>query len=147
MSLKQINTLYKFEHDKEQQAAQQLQQAEQEYQQHFVRLKSVADFRLEYMKRLNDRSIQGIDSATYTHYHAFISKLDYATEQVEIAIKQSKALVEQRRNLWLAQRQKLQAVNLLKDKIVKKMQIKADKIEQKMFDEFSVQQYVRRPQN
>ena len=71
MSMKQLNTLYKYEYDKEKKAAQKVQKAEQDYQQNITRLNSVSDFRLEYMKRLNQRSLTGIDSATFTHFHAF----------------------------------------------------------------------------
>lgn len=144
MSLSQLNTLYKFEHDKEKKAAELLQQAELDYQQNIQRLQSVSDYRLEYMKKLNERSMQGIDSATYTHYHAFVKKLDYAGEQVEIAMKQAKALIEQRKQAWLTQRQKVQAVELLKDKALAKLAKKEARREQLMFDEIATQQFVRR---
>lgn len=144
MPMKQLNTLLKFEHDKEKQAAQTLQKSENDYQQNIVRLNGVAEYRLEYMKRLNQRSIVGIDSATYNHYHAFIAKLDNASEQVQIAVQQAKALVEQSKKVWLKQRQKVQAVEMLRDKKLKKIAILADKKEQKMFDEIATQQFVRR---
>lgn len=144
MSLKQLNTLYKYEKDKENKAAQQLQTAELDYQQNIQRLDSVSDYRLEYMKRLNQRSIKGIDSITFSHFHAFIVKLDNASEQMSIAVEQAKALVAQRKKQWLAQRQKIQAVELLRDKKSKAIAILADKREQKMFDEMATQQFVRR---
>jgi len=140
----QLEVLYKFEKDKERLAAQQLQAAETEYRQNLERLSSVGDFRLEYMKRLNQRSIEGIDSATYTHFHAFVAKLDHAAEQVKIAIDQSKAMAEHKRTLWLKQRQKVQAVEHLQEIQQKKAQVKAQKLEQKMFDEIATQQFVRR---
>jgi flagellar FliJ protein len=97
------------------------------------------------MKRLSQRAEQGLDSATYSHYHAFIAKLDTASEQVEIAAKQAKALVEQSRSLWLKQRQKLKAVESLRDKRLEKIAVAAQRSEQKMFDEIATQQYIRRP--
>ena len=111
MAMKQLDTLLKFEQDNEQRCADQLKIAENEYQQNITRLQGVADYRLEYMKRLSHRAEQGLDSATYSHYHAFIAKLDTASEQVEIAAKQAKALVEQSKTLWLKQRQKLKRLN------------------------------------
>ncbi|WP_206484725.1 flagellar export protein FliJ [Thalassotalea sp. G2M2-11] len=144
MSSRQLETLLKFESDKEQKAAQQLQLAERDYQENLTRLESVGAFRLEYMKRLNQRSIAGIESSTYRHFHAFVSKLDNAAEQVEIAIKQAKALVEQRRQQWFAQHQKVQAVELLMTKKQKQLQKRANKIEQNMFDEIAIQQFIRR---
>jgi len=142
--MKQLTTLYKYERDKEQKSAQQLQIAEHDYQQNIIRLQSVSEYRLEYMKRLSVRSKQGIDSATYSHFHAFIAKLDNAAEQVDIAIKQAKALVEQRKLQWLAQRRKVQAVEHLRDQQQAKLKIKADKQEQDMFDEIATQQFIRR---
>lgn len=142
--MKQLNTLYKFELDKEQKASQALQAAELDYQQNKARLKSVSDYRLEYMKRLNQRSIEGIDSATYSHFHAFIAKLDNAAQQVKIATHQAKSLMETRKKQWLEQRRKIQAVELLRDKKLAALQLAANKQEQKMFDEIATQQYVRR---
>ena len=133
--MKQLNTLYKFELDKEQKASQALQAAELDYQQNKERLKSVSDYRLEYMKRLNQRSIEGIDSATYSHFHAFIAKLDNAAQQVKVAVHQAKALVATR---------KIQAVELLRDGKLAELKLAANKQEQKMFDEIATQQFVRR---
>ena len=143
MSLGQLHTLHKFESDKEQKAAQQLQQAEHDYQQNLLRLQSVGEYRLEYMKRLEQRSLSGVDSATYRHFHAFVTKLDNAAEQVEIAIKQSKALVEQNRALWLQQRQKVKAVEHLLQQRQAVLDKKSRIQEQKMFDEIATQRFVR----
>ncbi|MBA6326970.1 flagellar export protein FliJ [Colwellia sp. MB02u-6] len=142
--MKQLNTLYKYELDKEQKASQALQVAEVDYEQNKARLKSVSDYRLEYMRRLNQRSIAGIDSATYSHFHAFIAKLDNASQQVKIALHQAKALVDTRKKQWLEQRQKIQAVELLRNKKLAALQLVANKKEQKMFDEMATQQFVRR---
>ena len=142
--MKQLNTLYKYELDKEQKASQALQVAEVDYEQNKARLKSVSDYRLEYMRRLNQRSIAGIDSATYSHFHAFIAKLDNASQQVKIAAHQAKALVDTRKKQWLEQRQKIQAVELLRNKKLAALQLVANKKEQKMFDEMATQQFVRR---
>mgnify|MGYP005988245705 CR=1 FL=1 len=141
---KQLETLLKFEQNKEEQAANTLRNAENDYQQNLVRLQSVADYRLEYMSRLSQRSVLGIDSATYNHYHAFISKLDYASEQVKIAMQQAKALAEQSKQLWLKQRQKVQAVEMLTNKRNIALMKTENKKEQKMFDEIATQQFFRR---
>ena len=144
MPMNQLDTILKYEHDNEQRCADQLKLAENEYQQHISRLQGVADYRLEYMKRLSQRAEQGLDSATYSHYHAFIAKLDTAAEQVEIAMHQAKALVEQSRSIWLKQKQKVKAVKLLHEKRLKQSALAAERTEQKMFDEIATQQYVRR---
>lgn len=143
MSMKQLNTLLKFEKDKEIQAAQKLQAAELEYQQNLERLKGVGDYRLEYMKRLSNRSISGVDSATFSHYHKFIQKLDQAGEQVEIAIKQSQSMMEKRKKDWLSQRQKVKAVEHLKEQRMKRQMLTERKREQNMFDEIATQQFIR----
>jgi flagellar FliJ protein len=143
MAMKQLDTILKYEKDNEQRCADQLKVAENEYQQNIIRLQGVADYRLEYMKRLSQRAEQGLDSATYSHYHAFIAKLDTASEQVEIAMRQAKALAEQSKGIWLKQRQKVKAVELLRNKRLKKIAVTAEKNEQKMFDEIATQQYIR----
>lgn len=146
MSMKQLNTLLKVESDKEQQAITALQLAEKDYQDNLARLESVGQFRLEYMKRLSQRAETGIDSSTYRHFHAFVAKLDNAAEQVEIAIRQAKALVQQRKQLWQQQRKKVQAVEKLKEKQLALLATKAAKVEQAMFDEIATQQFIRRKQ-
>lgn len=142
--MKQLNTLLRFEQDKSNRCAEQLKVAENEYQQNITRLQGVSDYRLEYMKRLSQRAEQGLDSATYSHYHAFIAKLDQASEQVEIAMRQAKALAEQSKALWLKQRQKVKAVELLRNKRLQKLSLAAQRAEQKMFDEIATQQFIRR---
>jgi flagellar FliJ protein len=147
MAMKQLNTLLKFEKEKSDRCAEQLQLAENEYQQNITRLQGVSDYRLEYMKRLSQRAEQGLDSATYSHYHAFIAKLDQASEQVEIAMRQAKALAEQSKSLWFKQRQKVKAVELLREKRLKVLSVAEQRAEQKMFDEIATQQYIRRNSN
>jgi flagellar FliJ protein len=140
----QLETLLKYERDNEQRCADQLKIAENEYQQNISRLAGVGEYRLEYMKRLSQRAENGLDSATYSHYHAFIAKLDSAAAQVEIAVTQAKALVNQTKNIWLKQRQKVKSVELLCEQRQKKLDQVAEKIEQKMFDEIATQRYLRR---
>jgi flagellar FliJ protein len=118
--MQQLETLLKYERDNEQRCADQLKIAENEYQQNINRLAGVGEYRLEYMKRLSQRAESGLDSSTYSHYHAFIAKLDSASAQVEIAVTQAKALVDQSKNIWLKQRQKVKAVELLRDQRQKK---------------------------
>jgi flagellar FliJ protein len=142
--MQQLETLLKYERDNEQRCADQLKIAENEYQQNISRLAGVGEYRLEYMKRLSQRAKNGLDSATYSHYHAFIAKLDSAAAQVEIAATQAKALVDQTKSIWLKQRQKVKAVELLCERRQKKLVKVAEKIEQKMFDEIATQQYLRR---
>lgn len=143
MSLKQLITLHKFEKDKERQAIEQLKTAKLDYQQNLQRLTSVGEYRLEYMKRLMDRSAVGVDSATYNHFHAFVLKLDNAAQQVEIAIKQSNALVEQKKTLWLQQQRKVRAIEKLLENLQIKKIKKENRQEQLMFDEISTQQFIR----
>lgn len=144
MAKSQLEVLYRFEQDKEKAAAEALQHAELDYQQNMERYNSVTQFRLEYMKRLDGLSMQGIDSATYNHYHKFIAKLDYANEQVEKAIRQAKSLAEQKKRAWFAQRKKLQAVEILQKKEKERALIKQNRMEQRMYDEISTQQYIRK---
>jgi len=141
---KQLDTLLKFEQSKEERAANTLRTAENDYQQNLIRLQSVSDYRLEYMKRLSERSSAGLDGATYNHYHAFINKLDNASEQVKIAMQQAKALAEQSKKLWFEQRQKVQAVEMLAKKRSLALAKIENKKEQSMFDEIATQQFIRR---
>ena len=59
-------------------------------------------------------------------------------------MQQAKALVEQSKHLWLKQRQKVQAVEMLaKKRNLALVKIESKK-EQAMFDEIATQQFLRR---
>jgi len=146
MSTKQLDTLLKYEQSKEHKLAEALHLAEQDQQQNALRLQSVADYRFEYMKRLYERSLAGIESSTYSHYHAFVSKLDNAAEQVRVALQQSEALMQQRKQQWFEQRRKVEAVEILLAKKQSQLVDKENRKEQRMFDEIATQQFVRRHQ-
>jgi len=146
MAKNQLDILYRFEKEKEAKAAQQLQAAELEYRQNLERLKGVGEYRLEYMRRLSERSKAGVESSVFNHFHAFVNKLDQAGEQVKIAINQSKALMEKRKQQWLSQHQKVQAVEHLREIQLKKVALAEMRKEQRMFDEIATQQFIRRNQ-
>ncbi|MGB0936164.1 MAG: flagellar export protein FliJ [Colwellia sp.] len=141
---KQLETLLKFELDRESRAAQKLSEAEQQVNENTGRLSAVSAYRLEYMKQLSARSIEGIDSMTYNHYLAFVSKLDHAAEQVKIAMHQAKALSEHCKKLWLQQKRKVQMVEHLLAKRQQKIIKKSEQLEQKLFDEMASQQFQRK---
>ncbi|MFT4994826.1 MAG: flagellar FliJ protein, partial [Paraglaciecola sp.] len=52
-------------------------------------------------------------------------------------------VVDQRRDQWLQQQRKRKAVEMLLDKKYQKVQKKADKLEQQMLDEISLQKFIR----
>jgi flagellar FliJ protein len=141
---KQLETLLTIEQNKVQRLADELRQAEHTWQQHKLRLNNVGQYRLEYMKQLMERCKQGIDSATYNHFHAFVSKLDNAAEQLQIAIAQAKALVDQKKQAWRKQQQRVKSIELLIEKKQQQYQVILQRKEQKMFDEIANQAYVRR---
>jgi flagellar FliJ protein len=140
----QLETLLKFEKGREQRAAQKLSEAEADYQQNINRLADVGNYRLEYMKQLSARSIKGIDSMTYNHYLAFVSKLDNAAAQVKIAMNQAQVLTEHSKKLWLDQKKKVQVVEILIAKRHKKIALRDQQREQKLFDEMASQQFQRK---
>lgn len=143
MARDSLALLLKFEHDKETQAANVLHYAQQHYQQNVQRLQGISDYRLEYMKQLSQKGETGVGSNTFRHYHNFLAKLDQVAKQQMQAIESSRKVVEQRKNQWLAQRQKVQSIEMLIDKNRQKMQLKIDREEQKMYDEIASQKYIR----
>lgn len=141
---KQLETLLKFEQDRERRATKKLSEAEQQVKENMGRLSAVSSYRLEYMKQLSARSLKGIDTMTYNHYLAFVSKLDNAAEQVKIAMHQAQALSEHSKKNWLEQKRKVQMIEHLLDKRHQKISRKSQQQEQKLFDEMASQQFQRR---
>lgn len=141
---KQLITLHKFESDKEQKAIQNLQQARGFYESQKSRLEGVENYRLEYMRNFQNNADKGMTAASFSHFHSFLKKLDEAYLSQQHMVGKAKQVVDQRQREYLAQQQKLRSVELLIDNQKKAIAAKEAKNEQKMFDEFAMQQFYRR---
>ena len=137
-------TVLKLASAAEEQAALQLKSAQFEHQKRQSQLQALNNYRLDYMKQMEGHQGKVITATNYHQFHQFIKQVDSAITQQLGAVQDSERQVGYRRTYWLEKQQKRKAVEMLLDNKAKAAQIAEAKYEQKMSDEFAMQQYIRR---
>ncbi len=140
----QLLVLKKIESDKEQQAITAMQSAQAYLQSNEAKLREVQSYKLDYLKRMQERGVTGIGGASYQHYQRFIVQLDQGISAQANVVDIAKQVVEQRKQEWFMQKNKVKAVDTLLTKKAQERQQRIDKYEQNQSDEFASQQYIRR---
>ncbi|MCE2595553.1 flagellar export protein FliJ [Motilimonas cestriensis] len=128
----------------EQQAAQEMAQAQQqliEFRQQFANLQN---YRNQYVQQMHDKGAAGLYADSFTYYQKFIVKLENAMQQQQQALPQVMHQVDVKKRNWVQVQSKRKAVESLLAKRKQAAQHKADKQEQKMLDEFSNFQYFQK---
>ncbi|SEA49535.1 flagellar export protein FliJ [Alkalimonas amylolytica] len=146
MANKQLELLVKVQLEREEklqanfvQALQFTRQAEQKYQ-------GLADYRTDYIQQSQQQGSLGLQSRQYNQFVSFIAKLDLALQQQAQQIQQAHAVMEQRRQQWLAMQKKRKALEYLLEQQKQQAMKKAARTEQLLQDEVAMQQFVRRQQ-
>jgi len=140
---KQLQRLAEFEKEKEQREARSYQLAQQNVDQQKQKLTSLEQYRIDYIKGIQQTGQDGVTATYYQQHLSFVGKLDKACEQQMQVIARAKMAADQRKQLWLKQQQKVKAVKLLLDKKQLAAEQKAAKAEQAMMDEFATQRFLR----
>lgn len=139
----QLLVLKRIEKEREQKAAMDLQSAQSFLQANQAKLKEVQSYKLDYLKRMQQMGSSGMGGGSYQHYQRFIVQLDQGILAQTNVVSTAKEVVEQRRQEWLMQTNKVKAVDTLLDKKAQARRIKLDKYEQNQADEFAAQKYIR----
>lgn len=140
---KQLERLAEFEKEKEQREARFYQQAQLNVNQQKQKLSSLEQYRVDYIKGIQQTGQSGVTATYYQQHLSFVGKLDKACEQQMHVIGQAKVAADQRKQMWLKQQQKVKAVTLLLDKKRIAKEQKEAKAEQAMMDEFATQRFIR----
>jgi flagellar FliJ protein len=140
---KQLERLAEFEKEKEQREARFYQQAQLNVNQQKQKLSSLEQYRVDYIKGIQQTGQAGVTATYYQQHLSFVGKLDKACEQQMHIIAQAKVAADQRKQMWLKQQQKVKAVTLLLDKKRIAKEQKEAKSEQAMMDEFATQRFIR----
>lgn len=146
MALPQLQLLAKVQREKEDKLQALYIQAQQFAKNQQDKYDGLANYRTDYIRQSQQRGMQGVQSRQFNQYLAFITKLDQALEQQNMQVQQAKKVAETRRVNWILMQRKRKAIDLLIEKELDKIAIKAQKQEQKMLDEIATQQYFRRLQ-
>ncbi|RLV61634.1 flagellar export protein FliJ [Parashewanella curva] len=139
-----LNTVLKLAKDAEEQASLQYRSAKLDEQKARGQLEALNQYRLDYMRQMGDKVGSNLSSSQYQQFHKFICQIDQAIKQQVEAIRQTEEQLKHRHQHWLEKQQKRQAVEMLLEKKEQKRQAAQAKSEQKMIDEFAIQQFYRR---
>jgi flagellar FliJ protein len=143
MALPQLQLLAKVQREKEDKLQALYIQAQQFAKNQQDKYDGLANYRTDYIRQSQQRGMQGVQSRQFNQYLAFITKLDQALEQQNMQVQQAKKVAETRRVNWILMQRKRKAIDLLIEKELEKIAIKAQKQEQKMLDEIATQQFFR----
>ncbi|WP_306520419.1 flagellar export protein FliJ [Rheinheimera sp.] len=143
MALPQLQLLAKVQREKEDKLQALFIQAQQFANNQQDKYDGLANYRTDYIRQSQQRGMQGVQSRQFNQYLNFITKLDQALEQQNMQVQQAKKVAETRRVNWILMQRKRKAIDLLIEKELEKIAIKAQKQEQKMLDEIATQQFFR----
>ncbi|WP_133469244.1 flagellar export protein FliJ [Paraglaciecola marina] len=144
MANSQLDIVAEWERQKEQKMVEDFRQAQQFAQNNKQKLSGLENYRLDYLRQVQQKAKQGIGSLTFGQHHQFIGKLDKACEMQVQALNKALVVADQRRAQWLQQQRKRKAVEMLLEKQQIAKQKREDRQEQIMLDEMSLQKYLRK---
>ncbi|MGB6137857.1 MAG: flagellar export protein FliJ [Shewanella sp.] len=136
-------TVLKLAVEAEEKAALQLKAAQFERQKRQGQLDALNNYRLDYMKQMEGHSGTTLRANQYHQFHQFIRQVDSAINQQVAVVQDGEKQVGYRQQHWQETQQKRKAVEMLLAKKATKEQLAESKREQKMSDEFAMQQYFR----
>ncbi|GGP38559.1 MULTISPECIES: flagellar export protein FliJ [Shewanella] len=136
-------TVLKLAVEAEEKAALQLKAAQFERQKRQGQLDALNNYRLDYMKQMEGHTGTTLRANQYHQFHQFIRQVDSAINQQVAVVQDGEKQVGYRQQHWQETQQKRKAVEMLLAKKATKAQIAESKREQKMSDEFAMQQYFR----
>ncbi len=133
----------KLNKDAEEQASLQLRSAKLQHQKACQQLDALNNYRLEYMQQMSQKVGSNVSASQYHQFHRFVGQIDQAVGQQVEAVKQAEQQQGYRQQYWMEKQQKRKAVEMLLEKKAVKQQVVEAKSEQKLIDEFAIQQFFR----
>ncbi|MEZ9822575.1 flagellar export protein FliJ [Shewanella sp. 10N.286.45.A1] len=137
-------TVLKLNQEAEEQASLQLRAAQLELQRRQSQLKALQDYRLDYMKQMEQQQGKNISASYYHQFHQFVRQVDDAIVQQVNSVQEAHTQQQHRQTHWQEKQQKRKAVELLLANKAEKAQLAEQRREQKMVDEFASQQFYRK---
>ncbi|MBB1268078.1 flagellar export protein FliJ [Shewanella sp. SR44-3] len=137
-------TVLKLACDAEEKAALQLKSIQSDKQKYQGQLEVLNNYRLDYMKQMGQQQGKTLSANHYSQFHQFIKQVDNAISQQVNVLKDAETQVIYRQNNWQEKQQKRKAVEMLLDQKAQKRVHAENLREQKMSDEFAMQQFIRK---
>lgn len=130
-----MQPLRRVAESKEQKAASELGQAQQQLQSQINRLNELLNYKDEYLGRYRQSGQNGIAVDKLQSFHSFLEKLELAVEQQKQAVKVAEELVAKRKRHWFSSRDKVKIYDNVITKIVDQELRQEEKKEQKESDD------------
>ncbi len=143
MKYSQLKLIAENEQKKEDKLALQFAEAQQDLNAQNEKLTSLEQHQHEYIQNMQNNGQGGISPEHLSRFQTFIAQLDRACTQQRGNIQKANKVVEQRRALWLQQQRKRKSLELLLERKEQAEQVRQDKQEQFILDEFSQNQFFR----
>jgi flagellar FliJ protein len=137
-------TVLKLAFDAEEKAALQLKSTQLDKQKYQAQLDVLNNYRLDYMKQMGEQQGKTLSANQYSQFHQFIKQVDNAITQQVNTVKDAEVQLSYRQKNWLEKQQKRKAVEMLLTQKATKLAHAENVREQKMSDEFAMQQFIRR---
>lgn len=136
-----LEMLIEIQDDRVETALAEVADSQQTLNQAKEQLDTLYSFQTEYEQRFREESKVGIQPVHLHNYHAFISKLYIAIEQQTEKIKTLEKKVEEKQQIWLEEKNQLNAYKKLKERQDREKAKIESKREQKLSDEFGAKKY------
>lgn len=134
---KRMEPVLRVAESREDKAAREFAESQRQLGEHERQLTLLQGYRREYQARLATQAAAGITVARLLDTQRFLAQLDKAISQQQLVVEQATRVCNQKRQRWLAARQKSQAFVKVKARFEALERQQDDKREQKMSDEFA----------
>jgi flagellar protein FliJ len=141
--MSQLKLVVHIEEEREQKAAQAFQIAQQNVTAQKQKLQNLQQYRLEYLKQIQNSGQGGVTAQKYHQHLSFIGKLDKACEQQFTVISRASLVADDRKKQWVEQQKRRKAIEM----VIENQRVAADKKEmrrqQNTMDEYAAQKFYR----
>lgn len=138
---KKFDLLIQLAQNQHDAAARELGQVQQNLARAQQKLEQIENFLAEYRAQRVTRGMQGMNVTQWYDFQKFIERLETAVEAQEKEVEFCQQVCEEARARWQMARQKLKAMELLKEKEIMREQQKIAKQEQKRTDELATRAF------
>lgn len=107
-------------------------------------MKQLQAYRLDYVQQAQQQSGSVLNISKFQQFNYIIAKLDASISQHLQKQQQAEQQVAEKQQIWMAARQRQQALKLLIENTEKKLQTERSRREQRNLDEYATQLFVRR---
>ena len=122
--------------EREKIAVQELGKTRQILNQHLARLEELSNYRLQYVQQFTETGSVGVSARSLQDYRVFVDRLNTVVNQQEQIVEQARAHLASVYDQWLQTHSHTQAIEKLVGRFRADEKIQANRLEQKLMDEF-----------